>query len=181
MVSATVALIAPIAAWSLAPSRQPPGYSSVRQSISALAAHGATDRWMMTTGLFVLGVAHLCTAVALVELGPVGRLVLGLAGAATIAVAALPQPAAGHLVAAGVAFVSLALWPVLARVPARRFRVVVTLALLALLLWLALELRQASLLLGLSERILVVAEALWPLAVALRVLRRGVKAVNWGR
>jgi len=181
VVSAAVALIAPIAAWSLASSRQPAGYSSVRQTISALAAHSATDRWVMTTGLFLLGLAHLCTAIALVQVGPVGRTALGLAGAATIAVAALAQPAAGHLLAAGVAFVALCLWPVFAQVPARRFRVVITLALLALLLWFAFELRQESLLLGLSERILVAAEALCPLIVAIGVWRRGGSAAPRGR
>jgi len=171
MVSATLAPIALIGGWSLAESRQPPGYDPVRDSISALAAHGATDRWTMTAGLTVLGVCHVVTASGLTEARAGGRALLTLGGVATVLVSALPQPAGGHVVAATIAFVALALWPAAALVPGRRIAgVVATTALFALLAWLAVQLRGGDLL-GLSERILAAAEAVWPLAVALTLVR----------
>ncbi|HEY3751971.1 MAG TPA: hypothetical protein VGL80_22540 [Pseudonocardiaceae bacterium] len=44
MVSSVVAPVAMIGGWVLAASLQPPGYSAVRDTISALAAEGA--RWV---------------------------------------------------------------------------------------------------------------------------------------
>jgi hypothetical protein len=102
MVSAGVAPVALIGGWSLAASRQPASYHAVEDTISALAAHGATDRWIMTAGLAVLGVCHMTTASGLTEANISGRALLAAGGAATAAVAALPQPAAGHLPAAAV-------------------------------------------------------------------------------
>ena len=59
MVSAGVAPVALIGGWSLAASRQPASYHAVEETISALAAHGATDRWIMTAGLALLGLCHI--------------------------------------------------------------------------------------------------------------------------
>lgn len=168
---AVIAPVAPVTAWCLAQFRQPPEYDWVRQTISALAARGAPDRWIMTVGLFVLGCAHLLTAAGLPEIGVPGRTALGVGGAATIAVAALPQPATGHLIAAGIALSVLAVWPLLARAPAARMRWTATAVLLVLLAWFGWQLRGGGQL-GLSERILVAAEALWPLLAALAVTRR---------
>ena len=169
--SAGVAPVALIGGWSLAASRQPPDYDPVRDTISALAAHGASDRWVMTTGLGVLGLCHLATAAGLTEARVLGRVLQAIGGAATLAVAALPQPAAGHTPAAAVGFVALALWPAASAVPGRRSARVATIVLLALLGWLVIELRHGDLL-GLSERILAGAEAVWPLAVAVTLIRR---------
>jgi hypothetical membrane protein len=171
IVSAGFAPVALIGGWSLAAARQPPSYDPVQDTISALAEHGATDRWVMTTGLAVLGVCHLATAAGLFEAHVGGRVLLAVGGAATAVVAALPQPTAGHVPAATVGFVALALWPVAARVPAPYVAVTATAVLLALLGWLAVELRRGELL-GLTERVLAGAEALWPLIVTLTLLRR---------
>ncbi len=171
LVSAGLAPLALIGGWSLAAARQPPTYDPVRDTISALAAHGATDRWIMTAGLAVLGVCHLVTAGGLAEAGRGGRVLLAAGGVATAAVAALPQPTAAHVPAAAVGFVALALWPAASRVPGRRAAVVATGVLLALLGWLAVELVHGELL-GLSERLLAGAEAFWPLIVALTLRAR---------
>ncbi len=169
VVSAAVAPVALIGGWSLAQSQQPPGYDQISQTISALAARDAADRWIMTTGLFLLGACHLVTAAGLTEAGRWGRAFLALGGAGTIAVASLPQPATGHVQAAGIGFVALAIWPALARVPELAVRMAATAVLLALLGWFASQLGGGAQL-GLTERILAGAQALWPLAVALRLL-----------
>lgn len=168
--SACTAPVALIGGWSWAGSRQPPGYDPVRDTISALAARGAPDRWIMTTGLAVLGVCHIVTAAGLTEAGIGGRALLSVGGAATVMVAALPQPAAGHVAAATVGFAALASWPAVTLVPSRRKARLAAAGLLALLGWLVVELRRGELV-GLSERILAGAEALWPLVVVLALIR----------
>lgn len=166
-VSAGVAPVALIGGWTLAAGCQGHDYSAVRDTISALAAHGATDRWIMTTALVVLGTCHLMTAAGLTEIGRPSRMVLGLGGVATLLVAARPQPDAGHAPAATVAFLALALWPAVWR-PGAGVRLLVVRGLavvvqLALLGWLVVAL-QADALVGLSERVLAGTEALIPLA-----------------
>lgn len=155
----------------MAASRQPTSYDPVQDTISALAAHGAADRWVMTTGLAVLGVCHMATAAGLSEAGVGGRALLAAGGAATAAVAALPQPNAAHVPAATVGFVALALWPGASRVPSRRVAAMASAVLLALLGWLSVALRRGELL-GLSERVLAGAEAFWPLIVTLTLVAR---------
>jgi hypothetical membrane protein len=156
--SSTVAPLAMIGGWSLAAALQPPGYSSTRQTISALAAHGAHDRWVMTAGLAIVGLCHVTTAIGLRRARVVGRLLLALGGLATAAVAALPQPAAGHPVAAGVAFVALSCWPVAAHTNWSA-ATVVSLGLLAVFF---LELRSGGGQLGTWERLLAGGQSLWP-------------------
>lgn len=171
MVSASVAPVALIGGWSLAAARQPSSYDPIRDTISALAAHDATDPWIMTAGLAMLGACHLATASGLTEARSTGRILLAVGGIATIAVSALPQPSAGHTPAATAGFVALALWPAASDLPGRRTARAATIGLIALLGWLLIELHHGDLL-GLSERILAGAQALWPLAVALALRRR---------
>jgi hypothetical membrane protein len=169
--SASAALLVPVVAWLIGQHLQPPGYDPYRQTISALAAHGATDRWVMTAGLFLLGMAHLTTAALLPAIGLAGRSVLAFGGATTLAVAALPQPNPWHLVVAGLAFAAFTTWPALARAPGPSHRVAATAVLSGLLLWFGLQLGGGALL-GFSERILVAAEAGWPLVVAIGLTKR---------
>jgi hypothetical membrane protein len=173
-VSATLAPVFLIGGWTLAAARQPAGYDPVRDTISALAALGATDRWIMTTGLAGLGLCHVVTALGLRFAARVGRVVLATGGVATLLVAALPLPHVGpHRVAAGIGFAALALWPALAlrrgpttpwvlRPPAALGASVVLLGLLG---WFAVELFGAGARIGLTERFLAGAQALWPLVV----------------
>jgi hypothetical membrane protein len=184
-VSASAAPVALIGGWTLAASRQPTGYSALHETISALAAHGATDRWIMTTGLAVLGSCHVVTALGLRPARLGGRSLLAVGGLATIAVAAFPQPEHGsssaHVCAAAVGFLSLTAWPFLAARNDRRNRGVLSrrvswtagAGLIGLLVWFGTELNGE--LVGLSERTLAGAQALWPLAVVLATARSVVR------
>jgi hypothetical membrane protein len=164
----------------LAEELQPPGYNPVRDTISALAAHGATDRWVMTSALAGLGVCHVITAAGLRPARRAGRVVLAGGGVATVMVATFPQPAAGnseaHTVAATIAFVALGVWPVFAA-RRRSSAPLLTLSssaagaavLLALVAWFAIEVHGGQR--GLAERAAAGAQALWPLAVAVTTWR----------
>ncbi len=167
-----------IGGWTLAAQRQPGGYDSTVATISSLAAQDATDRWLMTVALLGVGVCHGVTALGLAQAAPAGRAVLGLGGVATMLVAAFPLPAAGpapaHAVAAGVAFVALAVWPALAwhragRGPAA-LRPVVSVAaaliLLGLVAWFGVTLSTGGRV-GLAERVAAGAQACWPLVAVL--------------
>jgi hypothetical membrane protein len=178
--SAAAAPVLLVGGWTLAESRQPPNYDPVRDTISALAAHGATDRWIMTSALAGLGASYLITAAGLSPAKPAGRGVLAVGGVGTVLVAAFPQPAEGnsvaHTVAATVAFVALGAWPAFAA--RRRLGAVLltpiasgvaTVGLLGLVGWFALELHGGQR--GLAERLAAAAEALWPLAVVVTTRR----------
>ncbi|MGV1037397.1 MAG: DUF998 domain-containing protein [Candidatus Nanopelagicales bacterium] len=116
--SATLAPVLLIGGWTLAAQLQPAGFDSATDTISALAGLGATDRWVMTTALLGLGACHVTTASGLPAAAPAGRVLLAIGGIATMAVAALPLPAVGssaaHTTAAGIAFVALSAWPLVA-------------------------------------------------------------------
>ncbi len=193
---AVAAPVALIGGWTLAAALRPDPFDPVTQTISALAGRGEPNRWVMTTALVVVGVAHVGTAAALRPAAPAGRLVLAAGGLATIAVALLPLPvavgdlpqagpaesdpaSAAHAAAAGVAFVALAVWPALAwrrRAPApvltARAGAAAGAVLLGLVAWFAVELSQESPRLGLAERVAAGAQALWPLAVVAGLRRR---------
>jgi hypothetical membrane protein len=177
--SAAAAPVLLVGGWSLAAGRQPPGFSSGRDTISALAGLGATDRWVMTAGLAGLGLCHLATAVGLRPAALTGRLLLGVGGAATVLVAVFPVPREGtsvaHQATATIAFLTLTAWPALAgrrsataplglRLPVAACA---TVALVGLLGWFAVELFTDGTRIGLTERLLAGAQALWPLAVVL--------------
>lgn len=158
---------------------QPPGYSPVRDTISALAARGATDRWVMTSALAGLGICHAVTAIGLRPARSPGRVVLAVGGAATVMVAAFPQPVAGnsvaHTVAAALAFVSLGAWPAFAagrsQAPllTRASSFAASALLLGLVIWFVAEVHGGER--GLAERAAAGAQALWPLAVVVTTRR----------
>jgi hypothetical membrane protein len=173
LASASAAPVALIGAWTVGAARQPAAYDPVRDTISALAAHGARDPWVMTTGLAVLGGCHLATALGLVEARLPGRVVLGVGGVSAVLVAAMPQPSPGHFPAATLSFVALSVWPAASGVPGRRSALVASGGLLALLGWLGVELGSGPRL-GRSERVVAGAQALWPLVVVV-VLRRRLR------
>jgi hypothetical membrane protein len=174
MASAASAPVVLIGGWAVAEALQPPGYNPIRDTISALAAHGAADRWVMTAALGGLGACHIVTALGLSPANVSGRVVLATGGVATILVAAFPQPAEGnsvaHSVAATVAFTALGAWPIFAArrstpvsVLMRSASLAAALVLLGLSAWFAADLHGGQR--GLSERVASGAEALWPLAV----------------
>jgi hypothetical membrane protein len=165
--------------WTIAAALQPAGFDSFHDSVSALAGLAAADRAVMTVGLAGLGTCHIVTAAGLAPARPAGRLVLAAGGVATVLVAAFPLPLVGtsqaHRLVAGIAFVALALWPALAlrqgqSVP-RSLRpypsIIAAAALLGLLALFAAQLSDDGLYIGLTERLVAGAQALWPLVVVL--------------
>lgn len=181
--SATLAPVAMIGGWTFAASLQS-DFDPVRETISALAASSARAPLVMTAALAVTGLCHIITAAGLKPVPTGGRLVLGLGGVATAAVALLPVdlwPRA-HGVAATVAFVALSTWPVAARnrrgtsALHPRQAVLTTAGLLGLLAWFGLELMRvtpdAGVATGLAERALAGAQSLWPLVVVATALGR---------
>jgi hypothetical protein len=116
VLSSAAAPVLLIGGWTLAARLQPGHFDQVSGTISALAAHDAQHRWVMTAALVGVGAAHVGTALALRPAPPAARLLLATGGVATGLVAAFPLPAGGgpapeHALAAGVAFVALATWP----------------------------------------------------------------------
>jgi hypothetical membrane protein len=184
--AAAAAVAAPLllaGGWTIAAERQPDGYSSVRDTISSLAARGAHDRWIMTAALAGVGVCYALTALGLSPARSAGRAVLAVGGIGTVLVAAFPQPAHGnsvaHTVAATLAFVALGAWPVVASrhrsevaLLTRGPSIAATLVLFGLVLWFVLEVHGSHR--GLAERSAALAEALWPLAVMVSARRSAV-------
>jgi len=182
-----------IGGWTWAAARQEIGFDSLTQTISALAALDATDRWVMTASLTGVGLAHITTALALRAAALPGRLVLAAGGVATVLVAALPLPSVlgefgstPHAVVAGISFGALAVWPALAmrtgravagqrRIPwglRRNVAVGASALLLGGVGWFVSDLGQEMSWVGLSERVAAGAQAVWPLVVVLST-RRG--------
>ncbi|VXC39824.1 DUF998 domain-containing protein [Nocardioides sp. AX2bis] len=171
LVSAALAPVALIGGWTLAATRQPAAYDATRDTISALAAVGADDRWVMTTGFVVLGGCHVVTALGLTEAHRLGRVVLGAGGVAALGVAVAAEPSAAHVPVATASFVALSLWPGLSGLPGRRSGWAATVVLGGLLGWFSLELGGPRS--GLAERVVAGAQVLWPLAVVLALRARG--------
>jgi hypothetical membrane protein len=145
----------------------------VHDTISALAARGATDRWIMTLAFVALGACHVVTGAAL------RRPVLVIGGLATALLAVAPQPAHGsssaHEVIAAVALIALAIWPI----QDGRVGRIAALVLAALLVVFAISLH-AAVGTGAWERVLTVSQALWPI-VAVRRSQRDLVQQPGGR
>jgi hypothetical membrane protein len=188
-VAAPVLLLAGLV---LAPTLQPPGYDSVRDTISALAARNAVSRNVMTASLMGLGLSYVATAVGLVGARVLGRLVLGAGGIGTVLVSVFPLPtgtggSAAHAMSATIAACGMTLWP-LGLTPRRAHPAVAhrpfaarlpvaacaTIALLLFFAWFGVEQWTRWGHVGLSERVAACAQSLWPLTVVMtaRVARR---------
>lgn len=183
LVSAVAAPVSMIGGWTLAGSRQQ-SFDAVGETISALAASGATAPWIMSAALAGTGIAHVVTAAGLRPVPRAARALQALGGAATVVVAALPVDVwpRAHGAAAAVGFGALALWPacawrrghsgVLSPVVAAG----VATSLVGLLALFVAELQgltpDSGAATGLAERALAGAQALWPLVVVV-ALRSG--------
>jgi hypothetical protein len=130
----------------------------------------------MTAALLVVGACDVVTAAGLRPASWSGRIVLMGGGVATMMVAAFPQPVRGngvdHTIAATIAFIALAAWPVMAvrrragvRVLTGAVAIPATAVILGLLTWFTLEIHGSHR--GLAERGAALAEVLWPLVVVL--------------
>ena len=189
VLAATAAPVLLVGGATLAAARQPPGYDTRTDTLSALAAEGAIDRWIMTLAFAAIGLCYVLTAIALREPALPGRVALATGGLATTLVAIFPEPNRGtsdrHGVAATIASSAVAVWPALA---ARRgprvswplrpvVSVTVSIVLVGLLVWFAIELQRETLT-GVYERLAAGAEALW-VGLAGATLRRS--ALSRGR
>ena len=164
--------------WLVAEAVQPASYSPIRQTVSVLAGHAGTDRWIMTGALFLVGGCQLVTAWGLAGTRVPARILLAVAGLSSIGIAASPEPARGstsqHLARTALGAVALAIWPafVARRAPPRPLILssygcaVVTAVFIALLGWLVVETQGGSDL-GLAERLFLSIETCWPFIVAI--------------
>jgi hypothetical protein len=177
VVSAGLSPVLATGGWLIADAVQPASYSPIRKTVSVLAGHAGTDRWIMTGALFLVGGCQLVTAVGLVGAGMPARVLLAVAGLCSIGIAVSPEPARGstpqHLAWTSLGAVVLAVWPafVARRAPPRPLilssygRAVVAAVSMALLGWLVIETQGGSDL-GLAERLFLSIETCWPFVVA---------------
>jgi len=90
VVSSAAAPVLMVGGWTAAASLQP-RFDPVADTVSALAAPGAADRWVMTLTFVVVGVCYVVTALALRPAGTAGRLILITGAVAGMLVAANPE------------------------------------------------------------------------------------------
>ena len=188
VLSAAGAPVLLMGGWTVAAALQPGSFSQVADTISALAAYGAADRWVMTAALSGVGACYVVTALALWPAAAAGRLFPGgwrcgdgagrgepgdcLAGrlAAAHALGSSWIHCPGRLAAAGrrrgLSAAALLRPAACAGASAVLF---------ALLVWFGVELSTGGGRIGLAERMLAGAQALWPLAVTLACYR------SWSR
>ncbi len=179
VLSAAAAPVLMVGGWTAAADLQP-RFDPVAETVSSLAAPGATDRWVMTLTFVVVGLCYVVTALALRPARTTGRLILIAGAIAGMLVAANPEHAGDaypwpHIIRASIGLLGVATWPAGAwrRGPAVPWGLRPALAatavavLLALVSWFAVELVTGAGQVGLAERVMGVAQALWPLAVVL--------------
>jgi len=190
VVSAAAAPVLMVAGWTAAAALQPHPFDAVALPVSALAAVGATDRWVMTLTFLLVGALDCVTALALRPARLAGRLALVAAAAAGVLVCLNPERPGvmmpvPHMIWAAVGCLALVGWPVLAwrRGPSAPWALrpaiasAVAAVLLILLLWFAAELIAGGGLAGLAERIFGVVQGVWPLAVVLSCRRAAATRV----
>jgi hypothetical membrane protein len=179
VISAAAAPVLLIGGWTVAAGLQP-RFDPVADTVSALAAIGATDRWVMNLVFLLVGACYIVTALALRPARTPGRVMLIVGAAAGMMVVANPEHAGGfgsvpHFVWACLGFVGVTLWPAWAcrrgpDVPwgLRPGPAATAVAVqFALLVWFGAELILAAGQVGLAERGVGAVQSTWPLAVVL--------------
>jgi hypothetical membrane protein len=189
------ALLAPVVlvgGWLIAGALQPATYSPMSQTISVLAGHSGTDRWVMTTALVLVGSCQIATGAGLTAVRLPARILLILTGLSTLGVAATPEPASGptprHLAFAVSCVVTTAIWPVLVarRASAQSWILsvyrcaTVTALFTGLSCWLLIAARDGGGDVGMVERLTSAAQSLFPLVVALALRQTARDAGNRG-
>lgn len=167
-----------VAGWTAAAGLQPRPVDPVAETVSALAAVGAADRWVMSLTFVLVGACDVITALALRPAGRAGRLILLAGAVAGMLLAANPEHPGTrfpvpHMVFAIAGGAGVVAWPAGAWRRGRSvpwgLRPVVSAAavavLLALAAWFGVELIDGGGQAGLAERIFGAAQALWPLMV----------------
>ena len=181
--SSAAAPVLLVGGWTAAASLQP-RFDPVADTVSALAALGANDRWVMTLTFLVVGGCYIVTALALRPAAAAGRLILIAGAVAGMLVAVNPERPGdlyplSHIITASLGFAGLVTWPAWAwrRGPAVPWglRPAVAVAAVAvqfaLLAWFGTELILGFGQVGLAERVAGTVQALWPLAVVLSCRR----------
>ncbi len=117
VVSSAAAPVLLVGGWMVAAGLQPRPFDAVSGTVSALAAQGAADRWVMTLAFVIVGACDVMTGLALRPAASPGRLILIAGGVAGMLVAASPERAGGgaslpHEFWAAVGFAALTAWPV---------------------------------------------------------------------
>ena len=189
------ALLAPAAlvgGWLIADALQPPAYSPMGQTMSMLAGQSATDRWVMTAALLLVGSCQIATGAGLTAVRVPARILLILTGLSTLGIAANPEPATGptsrHLAFAVSCVVTTAVWPVLVARPAPAQSWILsvygcataTVVFAGLSCWLLIAARDGAGDLGMVERLTSAVQCLFPLIVALG-LRQTAHRWIWSR
>ena len=185
VVSATAAPVLLIGGWTVAAGLQP-RFDPVADTVSALAAIGATDRWVMSLVFLLVGTCYIITALALRPAKTPGRLILIAGAVAGMLVVPNPEHAGGfgsvpHFVWACIGLAGLTAWPAAAaqRGPAVPWGLRPNVAAaavavqFALLTWFGAELILAAGQVGLAERAVGAVQAGWPLAVVLSCVWAG--------
>jgi hypothetical membrane protein len=175
--SSAAAPVLMVAGWTIAAHLQG-SYDPVADTVSALAAPGAADRWVMTLTFVVVGACYFVTGLALRSARLPGRLLLMAAAVAGVLVAANPEyPGTRfpipHMICGAAGCLATVAWPAGAwrRGPSTPWGLrpavsaVAAAVLLVLVAWFAVELVTGGAQQGLAERIFGVAQGLWPLAV----------------
>ena len=178
VVSPVAAPVLMVAGWTAAAGLQPRPVNPVSETVSALAAVGATDRWVMTLTFVLVGACDVITALALRPAGLPGRLMLLAGAVAGMLLAANPEHPGTrfpvpHMICAAIGGAGVVAWPAGAwrrgpSVPwALRPAVSATAVavLLALAAWFGMELISGGGQAGLAERIFGAGQSLWPLLV----------------
>jgi len=172
--------------WLTAGLLQPDSYSPMRQTVSSLAGYDATDRWVMTATLFLVGAGYLITATGLASIVPLARFLLVLAGLCAVGIATSPEPVGGptpvHLAWTIVGGITITIWPAVVGWPDQRRPPIMSLrscifttaAFVVLLGWTVLETRGGSAL-GLAERTTSSVQTTWPFVVAVLLRRTAVR------
>lgn len=182
LVSAGLAPVSLVASWIVAGFVQNGNYDAVQQTISVLAGHAASHRWIMTLGLYTVAICQILTAAGLAPARPRARILLAVGGLVGLGVAIFPQPphgtAASHLVWATLSVSLLALWP--ATIGSRwlhrpivltvRGSMIATAGFLVLLAWLYAAAHGGGAL-GIAERVDTAIANAWPLVVVLAIRR----------
>ncbi|MEG3630781.1 DUF998 domain-containing protein [Streptomyces poriticola] len=171
-----------IAGWVVAALLEGPAYDPATETISVLAAYGASGYWVMTGAFVALGTCHLLTAWALRAAAVAGRMALAGGGASAVVVAMVPTPSDGgslrHGAVAAVGFTLMAVWPVLAARAGTTVpwalrpapSLVATAVMVVSAAWFVFEMhRQGAA--GAAERVVTALQSLWPLMVVISCLR----------
>ena len=187
VVSAVCAPIVLVVGWATAAELQP-RYDWILQTVSVLASPGAADRWVMSWTFLLVGTLDVVTALALRPAVRLGRIILIFGAISGMLVAANPEPTGGssdwHAFFAGIGLVALTVWPIAAahwhsrdnesalpwalRPTVATWAAVVTAVLFG---WFLIELVAGLPQLGVAERALGQAQALWPLIVVVSCRR----------